>query len=337
MMMAAFFFLLKPAGGDTPVPRILPRGSSESPAPPPPAGPNPLAVPWTGGFELRDGDVVAFTGGTDASQQESVGTLETLLSLQAREVSVSFYSLAWQGDTVHRQPRPVGFAPVTQDLKRIGASVVIASFGQMEVLDGAGGLPSFLKAYEALLDQYAAVTPRIVLVTPHLFEKKPGRPLLPDLSVHNDDLALYTQGILDLARRRGFLTVDLSAFRGSGSLTTDGVNLSPLGQAEIAWETTRQLTGASPVSLTDFTEAGGFASDRREKVRRVILEKSRLWHQHWRPTNWAFAYGDRMEQPSSKDHRPGFPRWLPLEIDAILPLIAGKEKDIHLLVRETQP
>ncbi len=56
-----------------------------------------------------------------------------------------------------------------------------------------------------------------------------------------------------------------------------------------------------------------------------------LWRRHWRPTNWAFLYGNRQTQPSSKDHRPGKPRWFPIEVDAIIPRIEAAQARIFEL------
>lgn len=38
------------------------------------------------------------------------------------------------------------------------------------------------------------------------------------------------------------------------------------------------------------------------KLRTLAQAKEQLWHRYWRPSNWAFLYGDRTTQPSSRDH-----------------------------------
>ena len=65
-----------------------------------------------------------------------------------------------------------------------------------------------------------------------------------------------------------------------------------------------------------------------EDTRRLIQHKNILWRQHWRPTNWSFLYGNRQHVPSSKDHRPGQPRWFPEEVNALIPLIEKAEDAI---------
>ena len=71
-------------------------------------------------------------------------------------------------------------------------------------------------------------------------------------------------------------------------------------------------------------------------VHNKIQKKNVLWRRHWRPTNWAFLYGNRQGQPSSGDHRPGKPRWFPEEINAIIPLIETSENDILELRKAAQ-
>ncbi|MEZ5301355.1 MAG: GDSL-type esterase/lipase family protein [Verrucomicrobiales bacterium] len=284
-------------------------------------------APFAGKFALADGDVVVLTGGTDAVKAAEAGHLEALLTLSAADRRVFLRSMAWQADTVYRQQRPLNFASHRDELERIGATVVIAMFGQMEALDGAARLADFAAAYEALLDGYAGRTPRIVLVTPRPFEAVPGLPHAPDLTAHNADVAAYAQAIRDLGARRGYPVVDLAGFK-AGPLTRDGIHLTPAGHWRVAFEIGAQLTGETPISQTAADENGAFADGRLEALRQAIARKEQLWHQHWRPTNWAFAYGDRQHVPSSHDHRPGMPRWFPAEIDSIIPLIDAQEERI---------
>ena len=65
-----------------------------------------------------------------------------------------------------------------------------------------------------------------------------------------------------------------------------------------------------------------------EPLRQRIQRKNVLWRQHWRPANWSFLYGNRQHVPSSRDHRPGKPRWFPEEVNAIIPLIEQAEEEI---------
>ena len=253
-------------------------------------------------------------------EQVRSAALETFLT-HATAGRVHFRDQSWQADTVYRRQRPLNFGSQGDMLERIGATAVIASFGQMEAMDGVGRLPEFIQAYEGFLDD--EVLPRIekiVLITPIPFTRAEGNPHLPDLPDlpdHNDAIRAYSRAIVELAERRGWPAVDLSRFDATG-LTLDGLQLTPEGQEKWALAVTRKLLGEPASVLPE--NAGA--------LREMIRRKNILWTRYWRPTNWAFLYGDRQRVPSSHDHRPGQPRWFPEEIDDILPLIQEAETGI---------
>jgi len=304
--------------------RILPRTQPQSPS-------RDVVKPtraarFAADFAFNDDDVVVFMGGTNVARQAEFGYLETLLTLGAGESKVYFRNMGWPADTVYRQQRPRNFGTHGEQLDRVQATIVIATFGQMEVLDGLARLPDFIAAYESLLDELAARTQKIVLVTPLPFAH-PAREHLPDLTAHNPDVAAYSAAIVELARRRDYVSVDLGKFPTTG-LTTDSLQLTANGAWQVAFETSRQLLQRSPLSAGDIDRNGKLTSPKAEKLRQAILGKNVLWKQHWRPTNWSFAYGNRTHVPSSHDHRPGQPRWFPNELDGLIPLIEQSEDQL---------
>jgi len=110
--------------------------------------------------------------------------------------------------------------------------------------------------------------------------------------------------------------VDLfTALRGK-SVTSDGFLLSGKGHLLAAQAFANQL-GFSPKF-----------SANTEPLRQVILKKNALWRQYWFPSNWAFLYGNRQTQPSSRSHLNGSYRWFPEEIQGILPEIEHLERAI---------
>ena len=286
---------------------------------PGPSNPGPgTKKPFGERFSLRPHDVVALAGGTNIVKQFESGYLEAILTRSSSE-PIYFRDLAWQADTVYRQQRPRNFGTHLDLLTRMDASVIIASFGQIEAMDGSTRLPQFLAAYGELLDQFEKCTPRIVLVSPHRFEK-PASPLLPDLSQRNGDIAAYSEGIRQLARQRGYLYVDLHKINSSGWASASS-HLNPEGQWNWAINVASQLTGHE---MQEQDEA-------LDPLLKRISYKNLLWRQHWRPTNWSFLYGNRQHVPSSRDHRPGKPRWFPEEVNSIIPRIEQAEKEIWKL------
>jgi hypothetical protein len=73
---------------------------------------------------------------------------------------------------------------------------------------------------------------------------------------------------------------------------------------------------------------------RAEALLGVIRAKNRLWSYYWRPQNWAFLAGDRINQPSSRDHLDSSKRWFPDEIEQFIPLIEAKEREIDVLAAQ---
>ena len=66
-----------------------------------------------------------------------------------------------------------------------------------------------------------------------------------------------------------------------------------------------------------------------EKLRQVIGQKNDLWFRYWRPTNWAFLYGNRQQTPSSWDHEKPGRRWFPEELQNVIPQLDQAEQRIH--------
>jgi hypothetical protein len=292
-------------------------------------------TPFPGKFELLQNDVVVFTGGENARVGLDLGYLETLLSLRTPGRSVRFRNMAWEGDTVTEQYRPVNFGPWPDHLRRSGASVVFAQFGQLESLEGKDGVDRFIAAYEALLDQFAKVTKRIVLVSPTPFGR--GSPSQPDLSARNSDLKLYVEAIRKLAEKRGFLFVDLSTKAlAEERLTRDGLHLTTAGQWIAARETLRQLEVAGLSDLEEPNRQGAFQRETIERLRASINVKNALWNTSWRPTNWSFLAGDRMEQPSSRDHLDRRVRWFPVEIQHFPAMVRREEEKIDALIQAAE-
>jgi hypothetical protein len=296
--------------------------------------PKPHAkMPFAGKFELLQDDVVVFSGGENGRVAQDAGYLETLLALHAAGKRVHFRDMAWEGDTVYEQPRPLNFGSWTEQLRRAGASVVFAQFGQLESLEGKAGVERFAAAYRALLAQFAKTTQRIVLVSPSLFGKGSARQ--PDLAARNEDLRLYVAAIRKIAEENGYLFVDLTTKpMAAEGLTRDGLHLTLAGQWVAAREIARQLEVPGLSDLDGPDPRGVLRRESLEKVRAAIQYKNVLWTDSWRPANWAFLSGDRMEQPSSRDHVDRRVRWFPVEIQQLPAMLRRQEEKIDTLISE---
>jgi glucose/arabinose dehydrogenase/mono/diheme cytochrome c family protein len=292
-----------PLSGEPPVPEPMNRFS---PGPVRPA----VTLPFPEGkFTLGEAETVVLAGGTNFSRDARSGDLESLLALRFAAQKPVFRPMAVDADTVYQQERELNFGTWRQQLEAAGATVVIAQFGQMEALDGLAKLPEFTAAYHRLLDEFAARTRRVVLVSPMPFEA-PGSAFIPDLTKQNEVLRAYAGTVREIARQRGFLFVDLtSAARPAGDrpqrMTENGIHLNAAGLAFAASEIAGQLRVAPSAAAP-------------AELRKVIAEKNRLWSQCWRPSNWSFAYGDRSTVPfaaaagGQPDLKAAFAQHLPL-------------------------
>lgn len=290
-----------------------------------------------GRFEPRPGETLAWIGGTETFDLDRHGLLEAGFHLAWPDLGLRWRNLAWQGDTVFHQARPLHYytkkgdsqpGSIPDHRERTEPGIVFVCFGKMESLEGAGRLPDFVAAYGALLDELSTLTGRIVLVEPTpFFHSGPAAELSAD---RNAVLARYAEAIGALAEERGlrFLRAAASAEWNAG-MSDNGVHLNEAGHRAFAYEALRWLVSSS--------DSGAFP--RLDEAAPALLDaidrKNRLWQQYYRPTNWAFLFGDRQHVPASRDVEKREERWFVREIDALPGLIAQSETDIQRYAKET--
>jgi len=262
-------------------------------------------------FKLAGDDVVVFTGGANMLYLQQAGHLEAILVKAAAPARVKFRDLSWEADTVFRlgtdieRWRKDGFGRRDDQFKRVGATVFIAQFGQLECLEGSDGVARFTEAYGKLLDAFSRQARMVVLVTPPPFEKPPSD-LIPDLTLRNADLSLYVKATRELAEKRELLLVDLFT-GGRGGLMDNGMHVTPGAQVKVAHAIAKQLGVKIP------------AAPALGSLRQAVIEKHRLWYDYWRPANWKLLYGDdsrRVFTRGGKDYIPFREEW-----KSLLPLI----------------
>lgn len=303
--------------GIPPVEVILSRFGNLQPIPPEP----PFAE---GEFIIDEDDTIVFVGQENFVREQKSGELEALLTAAFSGERPRFRSMAWEADTVYEQWRDLNFGDWGDQLEAAGATVIIAQFGQMEALDGMERLTAFEVAYQRLLDRFAERTRKLVLVSPMLFEK-PLASHAPDLTLRNEEVRAYARSIKAMARRLDAIYIDLTDMPRESRLTTNGVHLTAEGLGVIAEEIAGQLGIAA--TTEDLSE-----------VRELIVRKNRLWFDCWRPANWSFVYGDRVNQMYGRGGgdepslQASFESQLPLveEADtAIYDLLAGNVAEVR--------
>jgi putative heme-binding domain-containing protein len=233
-----------------------------------------------------------FAGGLNMLHLQQAGHFETILTHTFADANPTFRDLSWEADTVFRQGSVVerwrqdGFGDRDNQIQLIAPAVVIAQYGMLESMAGAEGVDSFVAAYNELIDAFQKKAKHIVLVTPTPFEKPEGIHV-PDVSKHNESLALYVSAINQIADARELLFIDLFTDTKSG-LTHDGMHISAESQLYIAETMAEKLgiTPPSPASLSTLREA--------------VIEKHRLWFDYWRPANWKLLFGDDSRRQFTK-------------------------------------
>ncbi len=197
----------------------------------------------------------------------------------------------------------------------------------MEALDEARGDDAFETAAAKLLDEFKAVTPRLVVMTPPEFDHHPWpAPAkgLPDKTSKNERV-LRLGGILKrLAAARGAIVLDVPALERerkpgqSVERTANGVHLTKEAIRDIY---SPMLTAGLSLAVEPVPAESPLLS--------VIQEKNHNWHDCWKAMNWAFAYSDRTEQPFGKsagDHPP-----LAKELEQYKPLLREADERIQTL------
>lgn len=271
---------------------------------------------------LRADDVIALLGGEDVAALAESGRLEAQIVRQPGLAAVKVRALAFEGDTVFEQHRQLNYPTWEQQLDKIGATVVVAQFGQMEALRADASVDQFVASYETVVKRLAGANRQLVLLSPTPFEK-PAAPL-PDRTAQNAVIEAQLPRIHALADKQGAAFVDLyRTLPDGGGLTRDGIHLNERGLQAAAREIVKQLgLKWSP------TEDPALLA--------LLAGKNRLWFNYHRPQNWAFLHGDRTEQLFSRDYRDTSVRRLVLEMEEYVPLIEAKEKEIITHLRGVQ-
>jgi lysophospholipase L1-like esterase len=287
------------------------------------AGQTPAERVELRGFAFRQGDMVALLGSTFLEREGRYGHLETALTQAYPALGLRFRNLAWSGDTVEGHARSYfgppqeGFDRLKGHLEMVKPTVVLCQYGSAEAWDGPEKVPAFVDGYARLLDMIgtAAGGPRIVLISPLPAE---ARPPAPDPATYNARVATYRDAIRKLAADRGVAFVDALALVAQlpseiRPLTDNGLNYSERGHAVVA--------SMAPAVM------GEAARPPDEALRRLIVEKNRLFFHRWRPANETYLFGFRKhEQGRNAAEMPMFD-----------PLVKKAEKAISAHVTERRP
>ncbi len=235
---------------------------------------------------LHDGDRVVLLGDTFIEREGDRGFIETALVAAHPRAGLTIRNLGWSGDTVWAESRGVfdapakGYERMLAFVRELAPSVVVVAYGRNESFRGPEGLPAFRSQLQKLCADLRGSPggPRLVLVTPHPFEGA-------ESAARNAALAEYAAVIREVARADAAPLVDLFAdirrhAPPDAALTENGTHLSDAGYAAAA---------AVFVASCGLAVPEGFPAAHAE-VRRLVVDKSRLFFHRWRPANETYIF-----------------------------------------------
>ncbi|MFC4991384.1 PVC-type heme-binding CxxCH protein [Rubritalea tangerina] len=189
------------------------------------------------------------------------------------------------------------FETPDQWLTKLKTDTVIACFGFTSSFDGPDQVERFKKELDAFLkhtkgQKYNGKSaPQIALVSPTAFENLSATQDTPDGIVENQNLALYTKAMQEVAASNNVLFVD--AFNASKAwitaekkpITRDGALLNAKGYSLFAPFLADAVFGKAPAK----------AADKRERIHKAVNEKNWLWHNYYKIPNGVHVYGRRFK------------------------------------------
>ncbi len=211
----------------------------------------------------------------------------------------------FQTELAHPSGSEGHFETPDQWLTRLKADIILAFFGYSESFQGADGVENYKAELEAFikhtLDQNyngkGAV--QLAIISPIAFEDLSDRYDLPDGKRENQNLALYTAAMKEVARKYNVRFADvfstsLNWYNGAAApFTIDGFQLTDQGYRQFATVLVDEVFGPAPE----------VASSNRDIVHQAVMEKNWMWHNDYKIPNGVHVFGRRYE-PFGPDNYP---------------------------------
>ena len=293
------------------------------------------------------GERIVLIGNGLAERDVYYSRIETELALRYPERELFFRNMGHVGDTPGFRPHPSrasqwafpgaekfhpelnvhkgeGFFPTPdQWLTHLKADTIVAFFGYNESFDGPTKVANFEAELEAWVQHtlskayHGQTAPRVVLVSPVAYENQSAKRDLPDGVKENANLALYTQAIASVAKKRGLTFIDLfnptrALFQQAREpLTTGGFIPNDEGYQHVAKLLATGLYGEQPrVAKADPALVHG-----------AVKQKDYFWNNDYNLVNGVHAYGRR--------YGPYGPQNYPDEVKKTREMTALRDTAIH--------
>lgn len=272
-------------------------------------------------FALPENPNIAFIGNTFVERDQQQGYFETRLIEAFADKNIIFRNLGWSGDTVRGEARagfgqPVdGFNLLAKHVAELKPNVIFLNYGLNESYAGADRLDAFNVDLKKMLDMLSKESPHIVMFG-IMQQENLGAPF-PDPAKQNENIKLYNAALAKAAASRGIRFVGLydvpAGFAGANPgkhFTFNEIHPTPEGFRFVADAIVRGLGLAIPADLAN-----------AEQIRKLTIEKNRLYFHRWRPENETYIFGFRKKEQGRNA----------VEIPQFDPLVAEKEAEINKL------
>jgi mono/diheme cytochrome c family protein/glucose/arabinose dehydrogenase len=303
-------------------------------------------------LQLKKGTRMILLGNNLGSRMMNYGLFETEMQVRYPDHQLYIRNMCDPGDTPGFRPRSSRFAPWAfpgaekfqteyanpsdsqgqfespdEWLTRLKTDAIIAFFGYNESFQGKEGLANYKAELDAFIkwtlkQKYnGTTTPQLAIVSPIAFEDLSSTYDLPNGKRENENLALYTQGMKEVASQNKILFID--AFTPSKQwyeaskdpLTIDGSQLNEEGYKKLSLLLADQLFGKAPAK----------AEANRQLVRDAVNEKNWMWHNDYKIPNGVHVYGRR--------YNPFGPDNYPAEIAKIREMTAIRDTAVWMAVK----
>ena len=297
----------------------------------------------------KKGSRIALIGNNLGSRMMNYGYFETEMQVRYPDYQLYIRNMCDPGDTPGFRPRSSRFNPWAfpsaerfqteyanpsdsqgqfespdEWLTRLKMDAIVGFFGYNESFQGKAGLANYKAELDAFIkwtlkQKYNGTSaPQLALVSPIAFEDLSAKYDLPNGKKENENLALYTQAMKEVASQNNVLFVD--AFTPSQAwyaasaepLTIDGSQLNDAGYQKLSALLTDQLFGKLPAK----------AEVNRKLVHDAVMEKNWMWHNDYKIPNQVHVYGRR--------YNPFGPDNYPAEIEKIRQMTAIRDTAIWM-------
>ncbi|NKI31972.1 PVC-type heme-binding CxxCH protein [Croceivirga thetidis] len=268
---------------------------------------------------LEENTHIALIGNNLCSRMLNFGHFETELQLRNPSKNLFIRNLCDGGNTPGFRPHSGRFSPWAfpgaeryynelanysnsqghfetpdQWLQRLKTDKIVAFFGYNESFKGEDGLQSFKDELSdfvehTLKQNYNGVSPpELILISPIAFQDLSHQFDLPNGQNENQNLALFTRAIKDVAEKRQVAFIDVFTetkkwFETGEQLTIDGFQLNDKGYEKFSNFLVDKVFGGESKAT----------SSKRQLVKKAVLEKNWYWHDDFKSPNGVHVFGRR--------------------------------------------